>query len=192
MTEPRLFVAIPIPEEIRSVLKEDMESMKERYSFQKWVHPQDLHVTLKFLGATSQATHRLIVQSLSDMIGSFTAFDLQLESWGAFGRPASPSILWAGVGGDLTRLSALQSNVEHAAAEAGFEREHRRYSPHITVARKYNGKSAFQLDPIITGSLKHTASPLAWRVQQVVLYQSHLHRTPMYEAVEHFTLTKDE
>lgn len=191
MTDPRLFIAIPIPDEIRSILKESTETMKERYSFHKWVHPQDLHITLKFLGSTSAAARRQIVQSLSQLAGSFAAFDLQLEGWGAFGRPASPSILWAGVGGDLARLSALQSDVENAAADAGFEREQRRYSPHITAARKYNGKAGFQLDAFLADSALPAAPLPAWLVQQVVLYQSHLHRTPMYEAVEHFPLAKD-
>ncbi|ALS20736.1 MULTISPECIES: RNA 2',3'-cyclic phosphodiesterase [Paenibacillus] len=188
MIEPRWFVAIPIPDEIRTVLKENMDVMKKPYAFQKWVHPQDLHITLKFLGAASATARRQIVQSLTALTSSFPAFDLRLKGWGTFGRPASPGILWAGVGGDLQRLFALQAGVEHAALQAEFEREKRPYSPHITLARRYNGKTKFPSDPWTAESANPDASLHAWQVQKVVLYRSHLHQNPMYEEIEYFPL----
>lgn len=189
MNEPRLFVAVPIPDEIRNVLKENMEAMKKAYAFHKWVHPLDLHITLKFLGPTSTTARRQIVQSLSDLTESYPTFELHLDGWGAFGRPVSPSILWAGISGDLERLSALQSEIEHSAVQAGFEREERRYSPHITLARRYNGKSAFRTDRWITDPERPKPSVHTWPAQKVVLYQSHLNQNPMYEEIEHYPLS---
>ncbi|WP_201319189.1 RNA 2',3'-cyclic phosphodiesterase [Paenibacillus sp. EPM92] len=192
MSDPRLFVAIPIPPDIRSALKQEMESMRMLYRFHKWVHPDDLHITLKFLGAASPEARRQMVQGLSDLTGSLGSFTLRLEGWGTFGRPASPGILWEGVGGDLDRLSLLQAAVEQAASQSGFEREEHPYRPHLTVARKYSGASPFQLDQW-TAHLKNQDVPLrTWRVQEVVLYQSHLGRTPMYEKIELFHLADDE
>ena len=76
-----------------------------------------------------------------------------------------------------------------ACEEAGFELETRPFRPHITLARKWIGEEAFQQTLLeIWNELQ--SEPLAFQANEVVLYQTHLHKTPKYEAIQVFPLTE--
>jgi 2'-5' RNA ligase len=181
----RLFIAVPLPDQIRSVLRERCGRLKRELPFQKWVHPDDYHITLKFLGDTSSDTAERMKQTLQDVSAGFPSFELSTERLGIFGPSEAPSILWANVSGDLKRLAGLQQQVEDAAAALGFDREARAYRPHITLARRYQGQQKFQRSELekMDTSLEIRQS---WTVNRMALYRSHLGKEPMYEAISIF------
>ncbi|CAG7632305.1 RNA 2',3'-cyclic phosphodiesterase [Paenibacillus allorhizosphaerae] len=181
----RLFVAVPLPQPIRAALQQQMEKLKPAFPFQKWVHSDDLHITLKFLGETSPQKAEQVQAELGRIASGHNPVSLSVQGIGTFGKPASPSILWIGIHGDLPLLASLQADVDAALEPLGFAKEDRAFRPHLTVARRYNGTSAFskamlQSAPVFPSS--------TWVADHIMLYRSHLNRQPMYEAWKSYPL----
>ncbi|MGO4546733.1 RNA 2',3'-cyclic phosphodiesterase [Paenibacillus sp. 2TAB23] len=93
----RLFIAIPIDEQLREQLTEQSRLLKSNLHFQKWTHPEDYHITLKFLGDTSVHKIQQIKKLLYDVALATEPFELRGKGWGTFGSQTSPNVLWASV-----------------------------------------------------------------------------------------------
>lgn len=182
----RLFIAIPIDQKWRVRLTEQSRRLKSNLHFQKWAHPDDYHITLKFLGDTSITNIQQIEKLLSNVALATEPFELRPKGWGTFGAPTSPSILWASVGGNLDALADLQRRIENSL-EGLYPRENRAFSPHLTIARRYKGK-----DQLITAIDDYfpvdTGSDNSWLVKEIQLYESNLETAPMYNPIATFTL----
>ena len=92
-------------------------------------------------------------------------------------------ILWAGIGGQLESMHKLQLDIDEQINKLGFEKEMRPFHPHLTIARRYTGKKvpdALLLRPYLT---QFAGNAGEWMANEIVLYQSHLERKPMYEAI---------
>ncbi|TCS95956.1 RNA 2',3'-cyclic phosphodiesterase [Hazenella coriacea] len=183
--QSRCFVAIPIPLSIQELLKDWMDHHRSVYSFHKWVHPQDLHITLQFLGACTIQQIEQVKLALDQVVREESSFIMGLDHLGTFGSPKQPRILWMGVEGNLDRLHQIQQKVMTTLAPLGFPAEDRPYRPHITLAKKYQGKS-FSLSPNAVPWTKPAAT-CSWKVDHLVLFKSHLGQLPMYEPVHSFT-----
>ncbi|MDF2959805.1 MAG: 2-5 ligase [Paenibacillus sp.] len=190
MNRDRLFIALPLGQEQKSVLKKLMESLQPKLPFQKWVHQDDLHITLKFLGDTDSAEKTRVQTLIKETAASLTPFSLTLKRPGTFGKPMAPSILWVGVGGDLAALGTLQSQIEIAMKSMDIAMEDRTYSPHITIARKYTGKAPFSKEALSTADSEIIPEAVQWTADRIVLYRSHIGSNPMYEAIDQFMLVK--
>jgi 2'-5' RNA ligase len=180
---PRLFIAIPISDHLREHIQHEAKALREKHSFQKWTDPADYHITLKFLGETSAAKADEIKKAMERIASCTEMFTLSETGWGTFGSPSAPSILWAGIGGDLGPLHKLQLKVDEQLNALGFEKETRSYHPHLTIARRYTGKKepdALSLRQCLPQSEENAVE---WKANEVDLYQSHPKKTPMYEAI---------
>ncbi|SDN25651.1 2'-5' RNA ligase [Paenibacillus sp. yr247] len=176
----RLFVGIQLPPDIQRELEKWKGSLQKVLPFQKWTHPQDVHVTLSFLGDASAETANALAIELRQLAAATLPLTLHAEGLGVFGPPAAPSILWAGVAGDLDALAALQREVAGACARHGFPAEARAYRPHLTLARRYRTAAGpFSRAALAVGA--PSGGWPVWRVEDIVLYRSHLGRQPAYE-----------
>ncbi|MEW9032358.1 MAG: RNA 2',3'-cyclic phosphodiesterase [Planifilum fimeticola] len=185
----RLFVAVPIPEAVRGQIALRLGELKKAASFRKWVHPRDLHITLQFLGECSPRTCERVKERLGEMAPTLDPFRLKLGDLGLFGNPRSPRILWSGVEGELEALGRLQRAVVGRLSPLGFPAETRPFRPHLTLARNCRQRD-FSLRELEALWMDDSVRP-EWEVHRIVLYRSHLGRTPMYEPVEVFGLKKD-
>jgi 2'-5' RNA ligase len=181
----RLFIGIPIKKEIREVLHRWCKELKSSFPFDKWIHPDDYHITLKYLGETDNTTIQQIKERLIQVAKSIEPFMVTLKDLGTFGPSHSPRILWTDVKGNTKELGALNQRIEEVMKEIGFAKEDRAYNPHLTLARRYKGES-FQPD-FLSKTNHPNEDLLQWEIVEMVLYESHLKRVPMYEAVEQFT-----
>jgi 2'-5' RNA ligase len=187
-TTYRLFVGLALPASVQNTLKEWSAAAREALPFQKWTHPQDVHVTLQFLGDTPPEAALALEASLRRLAADTQPLQLRIEGLGVFGPPAAPSVLWAGIAGDLDALGALHSQVVRACARHGFPAEARAYRPHLTLARRSRGPiSRAALD----AALPAAGWPPSWQVQTIVLYRSHLGRRPSYEPLGVFPLGEE-
>ncbi|MFB9325951.1 RNA 2',3'-cyclic phosphodiesterase [Paenibacillus aurantiacus] len=194
MTEShRLFVAISLPKPIKSGIHAWCAPLVRELPFRKWTHPEDLHITLQFLGNTETDRLEQITRKLSAAAADHEGPSLALTagSLGTFGRPASPAILWAGIGGDGAEpLHEIQRRVADAMRSIGFVPDNRPFHPHLTVAREYRGETPMQPDTL--GAYGKPADPLgrpfAWEAADIVLYRSRLNHKPMYEPLARFPL----
>ncbi|WP_051620883.1 RNA 2',3'-cyclic phosphodiesterase [Paenibacillus sp. UNC451MF] len=187
MNKDRLFIAIPIMTEQRSILQIKMEELQSLHPFKKWVHPEDLHITLCFLGDTDPDTAEKVKDTLLELTASIQTFRLDLGELGTFGKPNAPKILWVGVHGEMEPLRHLQALIEQAMEPLGFKAENRTYRPHITIAKKYVGEADFSEALLLTAE-QSAQRPARWTVQQIVLYRTHMDSQPMYEIIGSFPL----
>lgn len=100
-----------------------------------WVSPENLHVTLKFLGHVDEARLEPMRGALGGAAAAGPPFDLAITGLGAFPTAARPRVLWAGVGRGAEALAALAAAVERALAALGVPPEDRPFSAHVTLGR---------------------------------------------------------
>jgi len=131
----RLFIAIELPDEIKQGINRVQDQLKRSGASAGWTRPEGIHLTLKFLGEVPEEKVSEIMTALTDAIKGAGKLNLEVKGAGAFPNTKNPRVLWIGVAGDSEKLAALQAAVEDAMTGLGFEREARRFSPHLTLAR---------------------------------------------------------
>ena len=130
----RSFIAAVPPDEVVVKLEEYMNKLKTFTDF-KWVEPQQIHVTLRFLGDSEAAQIQKVDTALS-RIGGVGSFLIGTKAAGAFPSLERPNVLWLGIGSGVKELDKLASRVEQAARSADYAPESRRFRAHLTLARK--------------------------------------------------------
>jgi RNA 2',3'-cyclic 3'-phosphodiesterase len=132
----RSFIAIDLPAGVLAELTSFEEKLKaRRHPFVKWVDPESMHLTLKFLGNVAADSMPQIVEAMSRVAKSHSTFKLQVAGTGAFPNWQRPQVVWVGVGGELDRLNSLQKGLESVLSPLGFPSESRPFSAHLTVGR---------------------------------------------------------
>ncbi len=136
MEQIRSFIAIELPSEIKAELTSLEERLKaRRHPFVKWVDPEGIHLTLKFLGNIALATVPQIIEAITKIAQPISPFHLQIGGLGAFPGWQRPQVVWVGVGGEVGKLTTLQRDIDAALSPLGFRPESRSFSPHLTLGR---------------------------------------------------------
>jgi 2'-5' RNA ligase len=136
MEQIRAFIAIELSEELRASLAGLQELIKPgSESCVKWVDPQGIHLTLKFLGNIPVGKVSEITKAIAEVARSAAPFRLQLTEFGAFPNLRAPRVAWVGLGGDVESLLRLQRGIDQAIVPLGFAAEGRAFSPHLTLGR---------------------------------------------------------
>jgi 2'-5' RNA ligase len=130
----RLFIAALIPDEIRTQLANYIDSLKRNIDGVKWEKFEKLHVTLKFLGDIDESRVNEISNLLEKLVHNYSPFNTSILDFGGFPDLRHPRVLYVGLSCN-SRLSKLQNELEKSLSEIGFEKENRRFLPHITVGR---------------------------------------------------------
>ena len=131
----RLFIAIEIPHTIRQSLSDLISEVRAGSdSHIKWVKPENIHLTLKFLGDTPQEKVPLIVKGIENVAVSLTQFSLKAQGTGVFPSTKQPRVLWAGVTA-LPEMERLYHLIDEKLIPLGFLGEKRGFSPHLTLGR---------------------------------------------------------
>jgi RNA 2',3'-cyclic 3'-phosphodiesterase len=180
------FFAVQIPEETKLILKRHIDTLKGTLPFKRWVHHEDLHITLAFLGNAPVEKLSIAKENVQKGLHDSRFFDLKINQLGIFGNNQSPRIFWADTL-NSTELDDVRNKVFHACNEAGFQLETRPFRPHITLARNWVGEKAFD-KPMLDIWNELQPEPLAFKASEVVLYQTHLQKTPKYEVKAAFPL----
>ncbi len=132
----RSFIAIELPPEIKEALGSWQAKLKlAEYTFVKWVTPEGIHLTLKFLGNVAGAKIPHIVRALESIAIGFPSFRLEISGLGAFPNWKQLRVLWVGIGGETNQLMSLQQLIDKALTPHGFSPEARPFTPHLTLAR---------------------------------------------------------
>ena len=129
MSAKRLFVCLELPESIRHRLAE----LDPQLRGVRWLDPEQMHLTLSFLGTVSAETQEQLMEKLRAI--SWKSFFLPLIGLGTFPGKGWPKIVWVGVGTGHPHLFQLHKRVQEAVLAAGLEPDLRSFHPHITLAR---------------------------------------------------------
>ncbi|MEK6742519.1 MAG: RNA 2',3'-cyclic phosphodiesterase [Nitrospirota bacterium] len=131
----RTFISIELPPEIKQGIARVQEQLRSAGANAGWTRSEGIHLTLKFLGEVEESKTREIMQTLAGATQGIGKLNLEVAGAGAFPTGKNPRVLWLGVTGDVEKLGLLQGAVEDAMVTLGFEREERKFSPHLTLAR---------------------------------------------------------
>jgi 2'-5' RNA ligase len=150
-----------MPESIRSFLAFDIESdtvlnrlaaaqklLVQTGADLKLVEPQNIHITVRFLGNITPATAEKIFEEMKKI--QFTPFTVQIKGLGAFPNPSYPRVVWAGITDGADQLKNVFSQLEPRLRGLGFTPDAKGFSPHLTIARVRSGRDKAQLAKFIT------------------------------------------
>jgi 2'-5' RNA ligase len=161
---PRLFVALPVPEEIADALMPLQSGVPDA----RWMPPENFHVTLCFAGEVPGGTMRDFEEELSDIAGP--RFALALAGVGQFSSGKQPRALVATVERS-DRLDWLQQKVATVARNSGIELERRKFRPHVTLARfGSNAETGHHLAQFMASHGTFRAGP--WIADHFALFSS--------------------
>ena len=132
----RSFIALPIPDPVRDVLRGTIKNLDEDIGKRvRWVRPEGIHLTLKFMGDIDLKVINELVSLLPAIANEFDPFELTLAELGCFPNNRRPRVLWAGVKGNLSTLRDLHIAIDSLVGNVGLPREQRGFSPHLTLGR---------------------------------------------------------
>ncbi len=130
----RTFIALEIPETLKEKLSRFQEKILQNSRGIRWVKPENIHLTLKFLGPTNEDTVGEISGILQQITQGKTRFPFHAEGLGAFPNTTNPKVIWAGIQSDR-RLFSLQKDLDKTLSSAGFPREKKSFNAHLTLGR---------------------------------------------------------
>lgn len=144
----RCFIAINIDEQIRKALANLQNELRGKADIKKsdvkWVNPENIHLTLKFLGEIKDEQIVDVCNITGDVAGRHEAFELDVEPVGHFGG-RSARVLWVGTGHNCEKLLQLQQDLDRQLGMAGWPGETRKFSGHLTLCRIRNTRAGIKL-----------------------------------------------
>ena len=167
----RLFIAIDLPEHVKKEIGELLNILKKYDADIKWLLPENIHLTLKFLGATPESLVARIREALLPLVSSYEPFYITIQSTGVFPSKKYPRIIWIGIV-DSDILKELRDRIEIAMSLLGFLREDKKFHPHLTLGRVRAQRGMISLMEEL--DLFHDKQFGSFRVDQVKLMKSEL------------------
>ena len=136
MEQIRSFIAIELPRELKQELAQLETQLKvDRQPWVKWVRPDSIHLTLKFLGNIAVDTTVAITRAIEASVRGIKPFHLQVKELGVFPNLKRVQVAWVGISGEVDKLTQLQKHLESNLSPLGFAPESRSFTPHLTLAR---------------------------------------------------------
>jgi len=186
----RCFIAIDIPEEIRAELADLQKKLAGQVDIRKgdvkWVEPEGMHLTLKFLGEVPDNQIVEVCNVAKEVAGRYRAFDFAVREAGSFGG-RSARVLWIGAGLECPELLELQQDLEDELADAGWPKEGRQFSGHLTLCRIRNSKAGEKLGQVVEQYKDYDLGTV--HAASITVYESQLTgQGPIYTPLGNFKL----
>lgn len=186
----RLFVACEVPDDVKESIGGVIQELRNRSGAAvRWIRPEGVHVTLKFLGEVPVKKLPAIKLAVQEAVVGHSPFELEFSNIGTFGGREGLRIMWVGIAGDVLRLEALVRAVNAALAVVGFEPERRPFRPHLTLGRVRDEIPTRQRAQIEVDVGKMDVPGTGWRTSQVSLMRSRITaQGASYEVIATFPL----
>jgi len=145
MNTIRSFIAINIPAKIRNKLEKIQDDLKKSNAALQLVRPENIHITLKFLGNVPVESINDIQDAINESASGFRIFSVSFETIGVFPNPEYPRIIWTGIEKGRKELSLLNTKIGNSLSGFSLHQENRKFQPHLTIARVHSGKNRKRL-----------------------------------------------
>lgn len=174
----RVFIGIDLDEAARADIEKFLKPFKKIGTPIRWTKPENVHLTLKFIGEVPEEKYTRIEQALTTNDFNIGAFDLELVGCGKFGRGSDLNIFWIGAKKNEP-IERLYQGIEAVLQKIGIPKEKRAFTPHLTVGRN---KKRFNFKPIFELIEEKAATPIAGlRVSAFQVFKSDLYSSgPVY------------
>ena len=184
----RGFIAVEITPDVRRRASELIAALRAAAADVRWVAPESMHLTLKFLGDVPEETIAKVADAARQAAEKFAPFELELRGAGAFPTVNRPRTVWLGGGeGDAT-MAQLAAALDKALKPLGFPKENRPFSTHLTIGRIRNPSPQLRdLGELLRQQADFAAGRIA--VNEIILFSSDLKPTgPIYTALARLPL----
>jgi 2'-5' RNA ligase len=173
MARLRTFIAIDPGKSIRDRLVSLQQALARAGTEVKWVEPENLHVTLLFLGEVDDRAVVDLCRAVGECCAEISGFRLGIERVGCFPNPRRPRVVWVGAGEGVQDVVGLHDALEPPLLALGcYRREDRPYTPHITLGRVRGDRTT---DPLATALARHAGWQAgATEVREVLVLSSEL------------------
>ncbi|MEE8423121.1 MAG: RNA 2',3'-cyclic phosphodiesterase [Thermodesulfobacteriota bacterium] len=169
----RIFVAIDLLSDITEGLKTLQNKLiNECPGKIAWVKPENIHLTLKFLGEIEEGRREQIFLSLKEVTSKYSPFDVLIKGLGCFPRIENPRVVWVGIACEGDELFSLQKDVDTCLNKLGFPEDKRKYHAHLTLGRIKVLKERMRWKEIV-GSFQDVEVGTL-NVEKIVLFKSTL------------------
>lgn len=173
MDQKRIFVGVDITDEARRAAAAYIDDLRSNFSDVRvgWERPEKLHLTLKFVGDVPTSRISELSAAVAGVASRHRNFELSIDGTGVFPSTRKPRVLWLGVRDETSSLTRIQSEIETEFEKLGIEKENRKYSPHLTIARIREPERSRDL------AEEHAAAsfaPVTFRVPAIVVFESKL------------------
>ena len=166
----RAFIAVDVPDEARQSLAVLQRELAASGADVKWVAPEQLHLTLKFLGEITEEQRGAMEAALARIGQQEAAFEMRLAGTGAFPSVTAPRVVWVDVVEGQEPLARIAARLNEEGARRGIEAEGRPFAAHLTLGRVRSPKQRTALVERLRASLWQPPAP--WRVESLTFYQS--------------------
>jgi 2'-5' RNA ligase len=140
----RCFIAIPLSDSLREGISALLDDLKKMNADIRWVRPENVHITVKFLGDIDENVLPAIRETLSKIAASQKSFTVKLSGTGFFPDKRRPRVVWVDIQ-EYQGLKELNEIVEESMVSIGFKREDKHFSPHLTIGRVRTQKNLSSL-----------------------------------------------
>lgn len=131
----RTFIAVEIPKDIQESIGDYIDSIQGSFKDVKWVSPENLHLTIKFLGEVKESDLKNLSDCVEKAASDFSPFSIGFSNIGFFPSSKNPKVIWIGADGGADNLLDLFQELENFLENLGFDREARTFSSHLTIGR---------------------------------------------------------
>ena len=173
----RSFIALELSDEIYKGLAELINALKKGVHFTpahpKWVNPESIHLTLKFLGNIEEGMVDKIGEVLKRIAADTEPFLLKVRNLGVFPDERRPRVLWVGTTAGDEETRSLQKRIDDALSPLGFDREKRPFHPHLTLARIKSLKGTAAMMSVFKSHKNKYVGEC--QIDRVILFKSELH-----------------
>lgn len=194
----RTFIAVELTTELQQKLETSGQKLAAQLSAagleaaMRWTSTANYHLTLRFLGDTTDEQARALVPGLAEAAARWSPFALNLQGLGAFPHWRAPRVVWVGIDGQGKTLQRLQEQVEEVVQGCDFAPEQRPFHPHITLARAArhaDRQTIRQAGTLLAAQAASATSLGRWKVSELVWMRSELRPAgPVYTVLERFGL----
>jgi 2'-5' RNA ligase len=168
MARIRTFIAIDPGKAIHDRIIALQETLARTGAEVKWVEPDNLHLTLLFLGEVDERDVPPVCQLVAETAAKQPAFAMTVESAGCFPNPRRPRVLWVGVTTGSQEVCTLHDALEQPLLDLGcYRREDRKYTPHITLGR-------IKTDPATDQLAAALAKQSSWKGGDTMVREVHV------------------
>ncbi len=169
----RLFIAIEIPKNIKNALEAIENSLKETSCDARWANPDNIHLTLKFLGTVEIKNIGPIAQAMISALNPFKTMLVTLNKLDGFPSLNSARILWIGINDQNKKIEKLFLALEDAISPFGFKDEGKKFQAHLTLARIRSAKNKLNLIEKIK-EINQKLKPQIFTIDRITLFESRL------------------
>jgi len=141
----RTFICIELTDSIKQKMELLQNHLRGIDAQVSWVKPSNVHLTLKFLGGVPSHKIDAVSQATERASRETTVFELEVAGAGCFPSPRSPRVLWVGLADVPELLVNMYEKLEEELSSLGFQREKRRFAPHLTIGRLRSPRNGAEL-----------------------------------------------